>query len=520
MENKNNKLYLAIGVFALIAILYFSGALNNLGLFAGTSGGCGMVFAPPTTVGVIVLDNGVPVPNAKIEIKKDDGSLVCIQSIGNQPIYTDIHGIAEGVILPNGGQSGPITGKLHVYLNGQDTGKTFTYGVGSGPVFTLGTGYGSISGNVRDEKGNILPNVDISFLPVSLSDDTWEIWAHRGSGSNYKAIIGIPNSVEFNSPVNYDVIPGDYYIVKFVYGLDGDFYQRILFPSDNNYQNEIIHLGVGQNIQKDIIIPYSELGNPDNSYHWSIDKVFGIKNDGLTFVSKVNGVGNGAIVLRYKVYLDNKLVKEDYVSKTAQDKSKYRPFSSGNFQQGVSFIGQNNPGKLKLELYHFDSGQWILDDSKIYDYNPTSDECTGSQTNCDGKNYYTCSNNKWINNGLVKDQCGVECLSGNTKCNVGYYYTCSDNEWVNQGFNTGGCATTPGGFGECSGNEEKCEGTILYNCINDYWVPYGQQNGKCGYTAPETVTRTQLGNFISQWINGDIDRNTLGSKIQLWINQN
>ena len=71
---------------------------------------------------------------------------------------------------------------------------------------------------------------------------------------------------------------------------------------------------------------------------------------------------------------------------------------------------------------------------------------------------------------------------------------------------------------ECSSGQTKCEGTNYYTCSNNNWINQEQVDGQCGFQEEiETVTRTQLGIFINQYINGDLDRIILGQKIQMWI---
>lgn len=81
--------------------------------------------------------------------------------------------------------------------------------------------------------------------------------------------------------------------------------------------------------------------------------------------------------------------------------------------------------------------------------------------------------------------------------------------------------------GECTTGDTKCEGTIYYECENYNWVSKGEIEGKCGYTpicnteadtnCDGIVDRSELGVYITKWLNNQITRTKLGEVIMAWV---
>lgn len=105
-------------------------------------------------------------------------------------------------------------------------------------------------------------------------------------------------------------------------------------------------------------------------------------------------------------------------------------------------------------------------------------ECVQGQTKCVGKNYYTCQNNFFVNNGITLGECGVECIEPE-KCEGTEYFVCSNYIWNSQGEVDGKCGySTPI---DCIMGQTKCEGDTFYTCSNNEWVNNGRVDGECGY---------------------------------------
>jgi hypothetical protein len=413
MEKNKTITWIILGIL-LIGILYFSGNLNSLGLFAGTSGGCGTTFTPPVHFFVVVLDEGNPVQDVKVEVKHSESdNFACLQSIGNQPVYTDKEGIAWGVVLPDSGKIGYV-GSYDIYVDGNYE-KTFSYSPGYIEVVYVGTGYASMSGTIYDEEGNpVKGEIRVELLSRNPKDEfQYDYWNEFGPNYDFS----------LNGYSKY-IPPGEY-----------DFYADAVSSAYKGPYTEIITINPNENIVKDI---YLTLTNPGIDYECTLGQTKCV--DKYIYYTCLNGAWNN----------EGRLVGKCGVECKEQDV--------------VSVI----------------NGQtFVCKDYKLY---PKTDmDCYNGDLRCvNGKTQY-CSNDKWINT----------------------IYPCNDVDYKS-----------------CSEGEEECREQNLYVCYEGELIPYGKQDGKCGYTVTETITRTQLGNFISQWINGDIDRNTLGSKIQLWIIQN
>lgn len=130
----------------------------------------------------------------------------------------------------------------------------------------------------------------------------------------------------------------------------------------------------------------------------------------------------------------------------------------------------NDNYKVRMALF--------ADDLCVADVTFILDECSESETKCSGKDYYTCENKLWSNQGIVVGECGVECLSGD-KCEGTDYYVCENNQWVPEGLTIGECGI------ECLFGDTECDGTVYFTCSNNLWVSEGEVEGHCGYSTGE-----------------------------------
>ena len=232
---ENQKIWiLVIVAVVLILILY-----NPTGLFS-VGDECGTVFMPPTDVRVVVLDSsGDPVEGAKVEMMSD-GNQICIQGQGNVPIFTDSNGIAgDVVILPDKGSSGGISGDIEVYVDGQSTSKTFTYGIGKFVTVYIGEVYSTMEGNIILRDGFIPDDFRMGLEGVTS-------WGSPNDANEMNVNGGI-NSVD---NAEYDVNTGHY---KFNYVQPG---QYTLFF---NLKGDVVNLGnfvldKDENLNKDFIV--------------------------------------------------------------------------------------------------------------------------------------------------------------------------------------------------------------------------------------------------------------------------
>lgn len=100
-----------------------------------------------------------------------------------------------------------------------------------------------------------------------------------------------------------------------------------------------------------------------------------------------------------------------------------------------------SPGETKTPMFtcwkykQASNGDWAWSGADMYWYNVVYKgplECEGSQSKCEGTDYYKCSSGSWSKQGKVMGQCGVECSSA-SQCANPTDYNCNSNQCVLKG---------------------------------------------------------------------------------------
>jgi hypothetical protein len=110
-------------------------------------------------------------------------------------------------------------------------------------------------------------------------------------------------------------------------------------------------------------------------------------------------------------------------------------------------------------------------------------ECENGLKMCNGNNQQVCENYKWVNKGIIQNECGVECTVG-TKCSGTDSVVCENYKYVNKGSIVTKCGV------DCISGE-KCEGVTNYKCTNYKWVTENVVLGKCGAECSSGATKCE-----------------------------
>jgi len=376
MAKEINPIFVILGI--VLAILFFRN--SNLGLFS--------TFGSPPTLpmgidGIIYQSDGTPYPVGTEVSFIYNGEPQEIQGKGDSQTLTT-PGLFNMILLES---KGFLSGKrVELYINGNPSGESLIYTRGEITTIVVhpnpATG---LSGSVKNEAGLSIKDdnydykdIEVYLYFTGLSRDILVSRFGWEDVSSYK----FPNSRGVNVLRKFP--PGSYRLELSVENPSSVFYENVNFPSSSwqpsgNYLQNIA-LSSGSN-SKNIIVNFNSDGKTTGNWVWGTEgsecgQSYDLVEPGIKYISEDNGrisycirrdPESSSLGLRTKCYFNNQLEFDNEWYQVAQMNdpnfagAKYRIFSSGGASAMCRF---SEAGTVKLEVYHWERGKWVLDLTK------------------------------------------------------------------------------------------------------------------------------------------------------------